>query len=134
MKPTMKTVNPAGWPRPSGYSNGVLAQGELIFVAGMIGWDLQGQVKPDFPSQFSQCLDNILAVLEEAGAGAEHITRMTWYVTDLDAYRASLQQIGPIYRDKIGKNYPVMAVIGVSELVEAGALLEIETTAVIPGD
>ena len=127
----MKTLNPSGWTRPSGYSNGVAAQGELVFVAGMIGWDQQGRIEPGFAAQFSQCLDNIIAVLEEAGAGPEHVTRMTWYVTDLDAYRESTREIGPIYRQKMGKNYPVMAVIGVSGLVEPDALLEIETTAVI---
>jgi enamine deaminase RidA (YjgF/YER057c/UK114 family) len=130
----MKILNPPGWSRPSGYSNGVAAQGEMVFVSGTIGWDQAGVLKPDFAGQFEQLLDNVVAILAEAGAGPEHIVRMTWYVTDLDAYRSSLKEIGAAYRAKIGKNFPTMAVIGVSGLVEADALVEIETTAVIPTD
>jgi enamine deaminase RidA (YjgF/YER057c/UK114 family) len=130
----MKILNPPGWSRPSGYSNGVAAQGEMVFVSGTIGWDQAGVLKPDFAGQFEQLLDNVVAILAEAGAGPEHIVRMTWYVTDLDAYRSSLKEIGAAYLAKIGKNFPTMAVIGVSGLVEADALVEIETTAVIPTD
>ena len=101
-------------------------------MAGQVGWTPDGRFPPDFAGQFRQTLENTLAVLAEAGAGPEHIVRMTWYVVDLDEYRAALSDIGPIYRDIIGRNYPAMAVVGVTGLVEPTAKLEIETTAVIP--
>ena len=130
----MKILNPSGWNRPSGYSNGVAAKGEMVFVSGTIGWDQDGRLASGFAAQMAQLLDNIIAILAEAGAGPEHIVRMTWYVTDLDAYRSSLREVGAVYREKIGKNFPTMAVIGVSGLVESDALVEIETTAVIPDE
>ncbi len=128
----MKHLLPEGWPRPSGYSNGILADGKQVHVAGMIGWDETGTLAEGFAGQFEQVLKNTVAVLAEGGAGPEHVVRMTWYVTDLDAYRSSLGEIGRAYRNVMGKNFPVMAVIGVSGLVEPQALLEIETTAIIP--
>ena len=130
----MKILNPSSWNRPSGYSNGVAAKGEMVFVSGTIGWDQDGLLASGFAAQMAQLLDNIIAILAEAGAGPEHIVRMTWYVTDLDAYRSSLREVGAVYREKIGKNFPTMAVIGVSGLVESDALVEIETTAVIPDE
>jgi len=128
----MKHLLPEGWSRPSGYSNGILATGRQIYIAGMIGWDESGHLPPDFIGQLAQTLRNTVAVLAEAEAGPEHVVRMTWYVKGLDAYRDNLADIGPAYREIMGKNFPAMAVVGVSDLVERDALLEIETTAVIP--
>ena len=127
----MKHLLPEGWPRPSGYSNGILANGSQVFVAGMIGWNEKGEFPPDFIGQLRQTLVNTLAVLAEAGAGPEHVVRMTWYVKDLDLYRGSLREAGAAWRDVMGKNFPAMAVVGVSDLVEPEALLEIESSAVI---
>ncbi|MBU6444044.1 MAG: RidA family protein [Alphaproteobacteria bacterium] len=129
----MQILQPPGWPRPKGYSNGIEAEGRLIFVAGQVGWDEQERFRAtDFPGQFEQALRNILAVLAEGGAGPEHVVRMTWYVTDKQAYLGNLKQIGAIYRDLMGRNYPVMSVVMVAGLVEDGALIEIEATAVVP--
>jgi enamine deaminase RidA (YjgF/YER057c/UK114 family) len=127
----MRHLLPEGWPRPSGYSNGVEAEGTQVFVAGMIGWDTGGQFPQGFAAQLRQTLENTLAVLAEAGAGPEHVVRMTWYVKDLDHYRDSLREIGAVYREVMGKNFPAMAVVGVNDLVEPQALLEIESTAVL---
>lgn len=127
----MKHINPQTWPRPSGYSNGIEAEGKMIFVAGMVGWDTKGIFPPGFTAQLEQVLENTVAVLQAGGAGPEHIVRMTWFVKDLDAYRQNLPAVGEIYRRVIGKNFPVMAVVGVNDLVERDALLEIETTAVL---
>ena len=127
----MKQLLPQGWPRPSGYSNGIVATGTQVFVAGMIGWNERGEFAEDFVDQFAQVLMNTVAVLKEAGAGPENIVRMTWFVKGLDAYRDNLTEVGLIYRNIMGKNFPAMAVIGVADLVEADALIEIETTAVI---
>ncbi|TMM47267.1 RidA family protein [Qipengyuania marisflavi] len=127
------TLLPPGWPRPKGYANGIAATGTLVFTAGVVGWDVQEKFAADtVAGQFRQVLENTLAILAEAGAGPEHIVRMTWYVTDRDAYVASLAQIGAHYRELVGKNYPAMAVVEVSRLVEPAALIEIETTAVVP--
>lgn len=128
------TLLPPGWPRPKGYANGIRAtRGSLIVTGGVIGWDENERlVADDIVGQFDQILWNTLAILNEGGATAEHIVRMTWYVTDLAAYRISLPQIGAAYREAIGRHYPAMAVVGVSALVEPGALIEIETTAVVP--
>ena len=129
----MKTLLPEGWPRPRGYSNGIQADGEQVFVAGMIGWNEQEELAEGFVAQLAQALKNTVAVLAEAGAGPQHVVRMTWYVKDLDAYRDNIKDVGPAYREIMGKNFPAMAVIGISDLVDKGALIEIETTAVIPG-
>ena len=127
----MKHLLPEGWPRPSGYSNGIEADGRQVYVAGMIGWDQSGQFPDGFAAQLVQALNNTIAVLREADAGPEHVVRMTWYVTDLDAYRDNLAEIGSAWRELMGKNFPVMAVVGVTGLVEPAALIEIETTAVV---
>ena len=126
------TLNPPGWPQPRGYANGVKARGDMVFVGGMIGWDINGKLPQGFVAQTKQLLENIVAVLKEGGAGPEHVVRMTWYVTDIDAYRASLPDLGKVYREVMGKNFGAMALVQVKSLVEADALLEIETTAVIP--
>ena len=128
-----RVLLPEGWPRPKGYSNGVVAEGRMVFVAGQIGWTPHG-VFPEggFAAQFRQTLENTLAVLAEAGAGPEHIVRMTWYVVDRGEYLASLREIGATWRALIGPHYPAMAVVVVSGLVEDAARLEIETTAVVP--
>ena len=128
----MKHLLPEGWPRPSGYSNGIQAAGEQVYVSGMIGWNEKGEFAERFVDQLAQTLRNTVAVLAEAGAGPEHIVRMTWYVKDLDEYRLNLREIGSTYREIMGKNFPAMAVVGVTGLVEPTALIEIESTAVIP--
>ncbi|WP_420430433.1 RidA family protein [Kordiimonas sp.] len=131
----MKTLLPEGWPRPSGYSNGVMAEGRMVFIAGQIGWtkDMVFEAS-DFLGQLRQTLENTLAILAEAGAGPEHITRMTWYVTSRDEYLANLSGMGAVWRELMGKNYPTMACVEVSGLMEARAKIEIETTAVLPKD
>lgn len=128
----MRTLLPEGWPRPKGYANGVEAEGRLVFVAGQIGWDTQGRFPSGFAAQVRQTLENTLAVLGEAGAGPEHVARMTWYVTDKAAYLASVRELGAIWRELMGAQYPAMAVVAVTALMEDEALVEIETTAVLP--
>lgn len=129
-----RSLLPTGWKRPKGYANGISAQGRMVFTAGVVGWDSEERfVAKDLAGQFRQLLINTLAILAEDGAGPEHIARMTWYVTSRDDYVASLPQIGEAYRELIGRNFPAMAVVEVSALVEPEALLEIETIAVVPG-
>jgi enamine deaminase RidA (YjgF/YER057c/UK114 family) len=129
----MRTLLPEGWPRPKGYANGIEAEGRLVFVAGQIGWTPEGKFEATtLPAQFAQTLENTLAVLREAGAGPEHVARMTWYITDKRAYLAALAAIGAIWREKMGRHYPAMAVVEVKALIEDAALIEIETTAVVP--
>lgn len=129
----MKHLLPEGWKRPKGYSNGILAEGRQVHVAGMIGWDADEVLAEGFVAQFRQALANTVAVLAEADAGPEHVVRMTWYVNGLDQYREHRSGIGAAWRELMGKNYPAMAVVGVTELVEKEALIEIETTAILPG-
>ena len=124
---------PDGWPRPKGYANGVSARGQQIFVAGMIGWDAQGVFhSDDFAAQARQALANIVAVLEAAGAQAQHITRMTWYVTDKREYLAALPAIGAAFRELIGDYDIAMTAVQVAALIEDRAKVEIEVTAVVP--
>ncbi|HEY3852471.1 MAG TPA: RidA family protein [Steroidobacteraceae bacterium] len=124
---------PEGWPRPAGYSNGVVAEGRQIFIAGQVGWDAQGRFpSADMAGQVRQSLDNILAILAEAQARREHIVRLTWYITSRDEYHAELKRIGAAYRAVMGKHFPVMSVVQVLALMEAQAKVEIEATAVIP--
>jgi enamine deaminase RidA (YjgF/YER057c/UK114 family) len=131
--PASNTVlNPAGWPQPRGYANGIKARGEMVFVGGMIGWDVKGVLPRGFVAQTKQLLENIVAVLKEGGAGPEHVVRMTWYVTDIEQYRNCLPELGKVYREVMGRNFGAMALVQVVSLVEKDALLEIETTAVIP--
>lgn len=129
----MRTLLPPGWPRPSGFANGVSAEGRLIFTAGIIGWDEKGRlVAPDLAGQLRQILLNTLAILAEDGAGPEHVVRMTWYVVDIDEYRLGLAAIGAAWKEVMGRHFPAMAVVQVEALVEPGARIEIETTAVVP--
>jgi enamine deaminase RidA (YjgF/YER057c/UK114 family) len=128
----MRTLQPADWARPRGYANGIEARGRTIFVAGQIGWDEdQHFVAKDFAGQFEQALRNIIAVLHEAGAGPEHVVRLTWFVTDKHAYLADAKRVGDIYRSVMGRNFPTMSVVQVVALVEDEALVEIEATAVV---
>jgi enamine deaminase RidA (YjgF/YER057c/UK114 family) len=128
----MKVLQPPGWPRPKGYASGVSARGRTVWTAGVIGWDETEQlVSDDMEGQFEQILKNILAILAEGGAGAQHVVRMTCYVTDLDEYRSSLAELGATWRAIMGRNFPAMAVVGVSGLVEPRAKIEIEATAVV---
>jgi enamine deaminase RidA (YjgF/YER057c/UK114 family) len=130
---THRVLQPPGWPRPKGYSNGIVARGRTVYVAGTIGWDEREQFpRKDLAGQVEQALRNTLAVLKEAGAGPEHVVRQTWYVTSRDEYLAEIKEIGAAWRALMGKNFPVMAVVQVVALVEREAKVEIETTAVIP--
>ena len=129
----MRVLQPADWARPKGYSNGIEAQGRQIFVAGQIGWNKDCVFeRHDFPGQFEQALLNIKAVLAEAGAGPEHVVRLTWFITDKKAYLSEGRRVGEIYRAVMGRNFPAMSVVQVSALIEDAALVEIEATAVIP--
>ena len=129
----MRILQPPGWPRPRGYSNGIAASGRMVFVAGMIGWDAQERmVSEDLVAQVRQALLNTVAVLAEGGAGPEAIVRMTWFVTDRAEYRARAKAIGEAYREVLGSHYPAMALVVVAGLLEEGAKVEIETTAVVP--
>jgi len=129
----MKTLLPPGWPRPKGYANGVSVTGRLIVTAGVVGWNADERFESeDLAGQFRQILVNVLDILAEDGAGPEHIVRMTCYVTDVAEYRASLGEIGAAWRELIGRHFPAMAVVGVTELVEPAARIEIETMAVVP--
>jgi enamine deaminase RidA (YjgF/YER057c/UK114 family) len=126
-------INPAGWPRPSGYSNGVIAEGRFLAISGQIGWNEENQlVGADFLAQAQQALRNIIAVLRAAGGDASHLVRLTWYVVDKNEYRATLAALGAAYREIIGSNYPAMALVQVAGLLEEGAKVEIEATAVLP--
>jgi enamine deaminase RidA (YjgF/YER057c/UK114 family) len=128
------SINPPGWPRPSGYSNGVIAEGRFLAISGQIGWNEQNElVGPDFLAQAQQALRNIVAVLRAAGGDASHLVRLTWYVVDKNEYRATLAALGNAYREIIGSNYPAMALVQVAGLLEEGAKVEIEATAVLPG-
>jgi enamine deaminase RidA (YjgF/YER057c/UK114 family) len=129
----MNFLQPPGWSRPKGYSNGILATGRMVFVAGQVGWD-QAEVfrTDDLVGQVRQALTNIVAILAEGGARPEHVVRMTWYLGDRAEYNARLAEIGPVYRELMGRHFPVMTAVQVAGFVEAGAKVEIEVTAVIP--
>jgi enamine deaminase RidA (YjgF/YER057c/UK114 family) len=129
----MNILQPPGWVRPRGYANGVAARGRQVYVSGMIGWDAEGHFQTDdFVGQSRQALENVVAVLREAGAGPEHIVRMTWYVLDRREYLDAGAALGAAYRDVIGRNYPAMSAVQVAALMEERARVEIEVTAVIP--
>ena len=126
-------LQPPGWAPAKGYANGVAARGTLVFVGGQIGWNAQQQFETDdFIEQTRQTLQNVVAVLKEAGAGPEHMVRMTWYVIDRVEYNARLKELGGVYREVIGKHCPAMTCVEVAALMEARAKVEIEVTAVIP--
>ena len=128
-----QAILPSGWPRPKGYANGVAAQGRMLFIAGMIGWDAQGQFhSDDFAQQARQALQNIADVLREAGAAPQHIVRMTWYVTDKREYLAAGKAIGQAFREIIGVYDIAMTAVEVRALIEDRAKVEIEATAVLP--
>jgi len=128
-----KTLQPAEWPRPKGYANGMSARGQMIFISGQIGWDANGQFTSDnLAGQVAQALRNIVRVLKEADAEPRHLVRLTWYVLSRDAYAREAREIGAAYREIVGKHFPAMSVVAVSALVEQSALVEIEATAVIP--
>jgi enamine deaminase RidA (YjgF/YER057c/UK114 family) len=129
----MQTLQPPDWQRPRGYSNGVAAAGRMVFVAGQIGWDEQCRIQTDdLVEQVTQALKNVVAVLQQAGAGPQHIVRMTWYMVDKRAYMHAAPRIGEVYRAIIGKYDPAMTAVQVSALIEDRALVEIEATAVVP--
>ena len=129
----LQILQPPGWARARGFSNGIAAQGRLVFIAGQVGWDAQQRWQArDFAGQFRQALQNILDVLQEAGGRPEHLVRLTWYVLDRQEYLDSLKAVGEAYRALMGRHFPTMAVLQVSGLVEPEARLEIEATAVVP--
>jgi enamine deaminase RidA (YjgF/YER057c/UK114 family) len=131
----MQILQPPGWARAKGFSNGIATSGKLVFIAGQVGWTAECKWEArDFAGQFRQTLKNILAVLAEAGGRPEHLVRLTWYVLDKKEYLASLKEVGAAYRELMGKHYPTMAVVQVGGLVEDEARLEIEATAVILED
>ena len=125
-------LQPPGWPRPRGFAYGMRARGEMVFVGGMIGQDKDGRFAAGFVAQMKQALENIAAVLAQAGASPRHIVRLTWYVRDMDEYLADLPALGAAYREVMGRHFPAMAVVEVNRLVEPEARLEIEATAVLP--
>jgi enamine deaminase RidA (YjgF/YER057c/UK114 family) len=130
---TLQILQPPGWARAKGFSNGIACAGKLVFIAGQIGWTGEGKWEArDFAGQFRQAIKNILAVLAEANGKPEHIVRLTWYVLDKQEYLDSLKGVGEAYRELMGRHYPTMAVGQVSGLVEDEARLEIEATAVVP--
>ncbi len=125
-------LQPPGWPRPKGYANGMAARGKLVFTAGQVGWDTEGNFPGSLAEQVEQALLNVVATLAEAGARSEHLVRLTWFVIDRQAYVDGQREVGAAYRRVLGKHYPAMSVVQVSGLVEPQALVEIEATAVIP--
>ena len=129
----MEFLQPEGWARAKGYANGVVAEGRLIILGGQIGWNSNQEFESDeFIPQFRQTLTNIVTLLAEAGAGPGNLVRLTWFITDRDAYLNSQKAMGEVYRDIMGRNYPAMSVVQVVRLIEARALIEIEATAVLP--
>ena len=131
----MQILQPPDWPRPKGYANGIVAEGRVVFVAGQIGWNAEQRlVSRDLVRQAEQALKNIVAGLDEDGARPEHVARMTWYVTDKRSYIDAQADIGHVYRTVMGTHFPAMTLVEVSGLLEEGAVVEIEATAVLPGD
>ena len=129
----MKLLLPEGWIQPKGYSQAVMAEGRQIYISGQIGWDEAATFQSDdFAEQAGQALRNIVSILATANAGAEHITRMTWFITDKQEYLASLKSLGKKYREEVGRHFPAMSVVEVKSLIEDRAKVEIEATAVIP--
>ena len=129
----MQFLEPEGWAQPKGYANGIVAEGKLIILGGQVGWNASQEFGSDkFVPQFRQTLENIVTLLAEAGAGPEHVVRLTWFITDRDAYLNSQKEIGQAYRDIMGRNFPAMSVVQVVKLIEERALVEIVATAVLP--
>jgi enamine deaminase RidA (YjgF/YER057c/UK114 family) len=128
-----KILQPNGWPRPRGYANGVSASGRQVYVAGQIGWNERGELAgSDLATQARQALENIVKILAEGGAQPAHIVRLTWFVTNRQAYLDAAKPLGEAYRDVIGAHFPAMTAVEVSALMEAGAVVEIEATAIVP--
>ena len=128
-----KVLQPEGWASAKGYANGIEARGRMVFVAGMIGWNAQSQFETnDFVGQCRQAMQNIVATLACAGAGPQHMVRMTWYIKDKKEYLARGRELGRVYQEILGRHYPAMTLIQVADLLEDRALVEIEVTAVIP--
>jgi enamine deaminase RidA (YjgF/YER057c/UK114 family) len=127
-----QVLRPQGWPQPKGYSDGMSAKGRVIVTGGCVGWDEHGKFPEGLAAQTKKTLENIVAIIAEAGAGPKHIVRLTWYVTDIENYLSLQREIGAAYREVIGKHFPAMAVVQVVRLVEKAALVEIEATAVLP--
>jgi enamine deaminase RidA (YjgF/YER057c/UK114 family) len=127
-----RALHPEGWPRPSGYANGMTARGRIVVTGGMVGWDVMENFPDNFVAQVRQTLLNVRAILAEGGAGPENLVRLTWYVVDMDEYLAARKELGRVYREIIGAHYPAMAVVEVRRLVEPKARVEIEATAVVP--
>ncbi len=129
----MHMLQPKDWPRPKGYANGISARGELVFVAGMVGWNEQQTfASEDFVEQLAQALKNTLTVLSQAGAKPEHVVRMVWYLTSKKEYLTRLKDVGDVWRNVMGRHYPTMSVVEVSNLMEDRAKVEVESTAVLP--
>ncbi len=128
-----RVIQPEGWPRPKGYANGVAATGEILFIAGQIGWGTDEKlVSDEIVPQFEKALENVVAVLRAAGGSPEHIARVTIYVTDKTVYKAATRAIGEAWQRVLGKVFPAMSLVQVADLLEDGALVEIEATAVLP--
>ncbi|MEX0957157.1 MAG: RidA family protein [Rhizobiaceae bacterium] len=128
-----QTLQPADWAPPKGYSNGVVCQGRMVFLGGQIGWTREQVFETDdFIGQVRQALENIVALLKEAGGGPEHTVRLTWFVTDKEAYVSRQRELGEAYRQVMGRNFPPMSVVQVTALIEDRAKVEIEATAVLP--
>lgn len=125
-------LQPQGWPQPKGYSNGMSAKGRVIVTGGVVGWDEHGKFADGLAAQTRKTLENIVAIIAEAGAEPKHVIRLTWYVVDVEDYLSKQREIGAAYRDVMGKHFPAMAVVQVVRLVEQQALVEIEATAVLP--
>jgi enamine deaminase RidA (YjgF/YER057c/UK114 family) len=128
-----RPLQPEGWPRPAGYANGVAARGRTIFLAGQVGWNAEGRFESDdLVAQIAQALRNIAAVLACDGAAPEHVTNLVWYFIDKREYVARLSEVGKVYREIMGKNFPAMTAVQVSALIEDRAKVEIQATAVVP--
>jgi enamine deaminase RidA (YjgF/YER057c/UK114 family) len=126
-----RALQPKAWPRPRGYANGMTAKGRLVVTGGVVGWDVMGQFPEGLAAQAKQTFQNILAILQEGGAAASDVVRLTWYVVSIEDYNKQLYNIGAAYRETFGRHYPAMAVVQVVRLVEPKALIEIEATAVV---
>ena len=127
-----QVLQPPDWPHPKGHSNGLLAEGRMVVTGGVVGWTAQGTFASTFIAQARQCLVNIVAILREAGAGPEHLVRLTWYVTDIDEYLSHPRELSAVYKEVFGGHFPAVSAVQVNRLVEYAAKVQIEATAVLP--